>query len=368
MDLFLSAQSISMLLAIAGAWLVGAWWLQRWRARARMTAPSLRTYDRVDDLPVGELVTLRGVLRVDGTMCARFEDAHPVAATSYWQPPIRSGEDRSLRTWHACAERLYLDVAGTRVALDGPLVVAMGSTEWAIEGGLHRLRERVRDRVYAADVVARARRRGDGSDHVFRSLEPGDAVAISGIIERKVDADGPASYRRHGGGWRLASAEDEVLIARYRGRPEPSRRLGRVPFYAAAAGAGLAVLLASLVAGTHPTCSDHREQCALYGLCGTRLVRQGASLDVSCVPPSHEDCRQSLSCRKLGACSAAPWGACVAESNGDCRASLNCELYGRCTATSEGECAAISPADCARVDRCRRNGCDIKSGACVPLP
>jgi hypothetical protein len=368
MDLFFSGQSMLVLLLVAAGCLVLARAFElarlRWHARSK---GAVRAVAHVAELPEGEEVTIVGVLGVQGAMCSRFEDAHPVAATSYCQPPGR-GPDRAVRTWHARAERLYLEIEGVRVELDGPLVVLRGSCEWTVEGGLDRLRERVRDRVYAADVKMHARMRGESQHHVFRSLEPGDRVAVTGVVERNVDADGPASYRRHGGGWRLKGGDDGVLSAQFRGRPATVRRFGRLPVYAAAAGVAAASIVASFAAGTQPACSDHRELCALYGLCGTRLLSEGNELTVTCVAPSTQDCQQSLRCRKLGACSASDWGECIATSDSECRHSLSCELYGRCSVSPEGECVALSQDDCQRAGRCMhaRFGCAIEAGTCTP--
>jgi hypothetical protein len=365
MDLFLSSQSLVFLGLLAAGSMTLCWLVGRLRARRRASAARVEGSARLHDLQAGAPAALTGILRVEGPMCSRFEDAHPVAVTSYQQPPGLRAEEALLRTWHERAARIYLEVGDRRVALEGALVVARGSNEWTPGAGLEGLRDRVRDRVYAAEVLARARRRGDDREHVFRSLEPGDEVVVRGIAERKVDADGPTSYRHHGGGWRLLPEGDGAIVAHYCGRPDLRAQLGRAPLYAAAGSVAMALLLASFAAGTQPACSDRREACALYGWCGTRLEQQGAELSVACVPSSSEDCARSLLCRKSGACTAAPWGECIATRDDDCRDSLACQIHGRCSAGPGGECLAASLADCMRAAQCRE-GCRLFMGECLP--
>lgn len=160
-------------------------------------------------LIVGNPIELTGLLRVEGTMCRRLEDAHPVAATTFRERAVRHEAEAWRR--HDQAARLWLELPnGPRLRLRGPVVVARGSEERLVGIlGLTQLCSRAHERIEGAQ---RSRERVEGVDEsVFRSLRAGDEVLARGVVAFATAADAPASYRRPGMGYELVPLVDGVI-------------------------------------------------------------------------------------------------------------------------------------------------------------
>jgi hypothetical protein len=216
MDLFLSAQSLGLTAFVAAGCMVAAGALSSGiaRRRARRQRDAVPPSDPYG-LERGRQVAVVGRLHVDGSCCARLEDAAPVAASSFLH-------DCAGKTSAACvrAATLWLEVGGSRVELIGPVLVDVGSDE-QYPASLVDLHGGGVAPFIAAQLLPR--RNGTPRHGVFRSLRPGDEVVVIGLVERQ----GSAS-------WRLVPAPPGVLIACYRRRPRIRGAFGGLQLWAAA--------------------------------------------------------------------------------------------------------------------------------------
>ncbi|MEQ9318407.1 MAG: hypothetical protein RIF41_04580 [Polyangiaceae bacterium] len=168
---------------------------------------------------VGRSIVLLGTLRVEGTMCRRLEDAHPVAATTFVERVARAGIEVGRR--HDQAARLWLELdGGLRLRLRGPVMVSRGSEERRVGAlGLSQLCSKAHERLESASrsfAVATA-----AAEAVFRSLRAGDPVEATGVVEAARAADAPASYRRPGKGYELVPLPDPEGVLRLVGTGDP---------------------------------------------------------------------------------------------------------------------------------------------------
>jgi hypothetical protein len=198
--------------------------------RARLGVP-VQEPERWRD---GDALALQGRLELSGAACREFEDGRPAAAAS--AGPGRAA-DRALAV-HARGDELAVAAAGRRVVLDGPLEVVVGSREgrplapprWLDPGVLERLAAAAPDDELPARLVRRRL--------AFRSLAPGDAVRVRGVLRGGAE-----------GGWRLTGEPGAPVRAAYDGVPVASRRVRTVAVLAlsgllAAAAAYAALYLA----------------------------------------------------------------------------------------------------------------------------
>ncbi|MBN1772666.1 MAG: hypothetical protein JXB32_15460 [Deltaproteobacteria bacterium] len=195
----------------AAAAAVVAWTARRRRVRHDAGRRRARLGTPADD-PAGwcvdEPLALAGRLELGGAACRDFEDGRPVAAATAGPARDRSAADRV----HARGDELALAVAGRRVRLDGPLDVVVGSREgrplvpprWLGPAALDRLAAATPDDEALARI---ARRRLE-----FRSLAPGDAVRVRGVLR-----GGPEQ------GWRLVGEGGAPLRAACEDAPRSSR-------------------------------------------------------------------------------------------------------------------------------------------------
>jgi hypothetical protein len=260
MDLFLSAQSVGLAAFVTAGCMVAGGVIAQARAlrrasRQRHVAPEATA--SVASLSHGKHVLVAGVLRVEGSCCPRLEDAMPVAATTFEQPgrsysdrrpadrrPVdrrRSDvpEDEGPVAWCDRARHLRMQVGDVSIALDGPVRVVLGADELYPACAFQRLRGRVAERILASSKMAAAMLAQPKPANVppfgvFRSVGHGDQVVVAGIVEPVADADGPASYRQPGGGWRLRPDESGTLRLWSRRRPRVRGGLGAIRAYAAA--------------------------------------------------------------------------------------------------------------------------------------
>src|SRR5262249_34327474 len=151
----------------------------------------------------GDAATVRGVLRVGGEPCERFEDGAPAAAAAVLAATGARGtpRERALPAWAPAAsvraERLSIVDAATGeavVGLAGPLEVLVGSREVLTGRPLSAGGTGLRDRVLSAYE-------GSGGDPAFgppslldrevamRSLYDGDVVAARGVLRREAATD-----------------------------------------------------------------------------------------------------------------------------------------------------------------------------------
>jgi hypothetical protein len=234
MDLFLSAQSVGLAAFVTAGCMVAGGVIAQARARrrelSRHTAPETTT--PVAALTHGKRVLVAGVLHVDGSCCARLEDAMPVAATTYEQP--NRPDNEGTIAWCDRARNLRMRVGDVSIALDGPIRVLLGADELYPACPFQRLRGRVAERIHASSMMAQPKPSNAPRFGVFRSVGHGDQVVVAGIVEPVADADGPASYRQPGGGWRLRPDESGTLRLWSRRRPRVRGGLGAIRAYAAA--------------------------------------------------------------------------------------------------------------------------------------
>lgn len=192
----------TLVLALIGARLV---------TRRARSAASKRASDRrgvlgvasasLVDLPDGELVTIRGVIAIEGGL----GDGSIAAADLIRVTKIRGNPDVVESIGRARADRLLLIVGDDRLAVDDDIAIVLGSRErvkrWRMgrDAGLFR---------GAIDRSARH----PGYAVTLRSLNGGDEVIASGVLDR---ADGAGSYRDNPVARRLtrAHAQGGVKLA-----------------------------------------------------------------------------------------------------------------------------------------------------------
>ena len=78
---------------------------------------------------------------------------------------------------------------------------------------------------------------------------------------------------------------------------------------------------------------------------------------------SNRDCRRTLNCREMGACTARMDGyKCIANSDADCRKSSGCRKAGLCKAKGKFSCEAGANQDCRKSIECKKKGACIWMG------
>lgn len=140
----------------------------------------------------GQRVTLTGTLRAAGPPCSSFEDSGRSVAAATVHGALRG-------TLSVRAERLWIEVEGRRVELDGPLTVAAGSLETRPNVALEELADGVVQRV----VEASGDRPMPRGKVRFRSLLAGDRVRAAGVLTRGSAAGVAITYRDEGAPWSL---------------------------------------------------------------------------------------------------------------------------------------------------------------------
>jgi len=210
------------LLGLAGAAVA------RGRSRACLRRDSDRARELVgtepclaDEALEGRSVTLPGQLVVIGKRTERFEDGAPTAAATA-SPGRRL--DRDLTSVNARAQRLELAQGPTRVRLDGPLEVLLGSTETAWRSAKV-LRADIQDRLLAASLSAFDLL--GGARVTLKSLRQGDHVRVSGVLRRVATPGEGSTYRRPATQWvlegELETASGPAIAAAYEGPPARPR-------------------------------------------------------------------------------------------------------------------------------------------------
>lgn len=234
MDLYLSAQSMGFVGFVAAGCMVAAGaistGLSLRRARLRQESAPLAS-DPGPSVDLQRLAGLRqvavvGRLHVDGSCCSRLEDAAPAAASSF----VRKSRGDETSAWCERASILWLEVGGSRVELDGAMLVDVGSEEQYPAAPLDRMRSRAAERVSAARRYELGPRKGTPCHGVFRSLRAGDEVVVIGWVDRS----GDGGVHRGGTGWRLVPDASGVLVACYRRRPRIRGAFGSLQLWAAA--------------------------------------------------------------------------------------------------------------------------------------
>ncbi len=239
MDLLLSAQSVGLVACVTAGCMVAGGVISRARAqrRADRTREPPRDTTPIASLVGGKRVLVAGVLKVNGSCCARLEDAMPVAATTFEQPRRKTVAEGTVM-WCDRARHLHVDVGDVSIVVDGPVRVIVGADELYPACAFEKLRGRVSERLHASE-----RKSADDPSHtprhgVFRSVGHGDQVVIAGIVEPVANPGrkgaGPTSYRRAGGGWRLRPDETGTLRMWSRRRPRVRGAFGAISAYATA--------------------------------------------------------------------------------------------------------------------------------------
>lgn len=172
----------TLVLALIGARLV---------TRRAQAAASKRASDRrgvlglasasLVDLPDGELVTIRGVIAIEGGL----GDGSIAAADLIRVTKIRGNPDVVESIGRAHADRLLLIVGDDQIAVDDDVAIVLGSRERA------KRRRMGRDAALFRGAIDRSARH-PGYAVTLRSLRGGDEVIASGVLDR---VDGAGSYR-----------------------------------------------------------------------------------------------------------------------------------------------------------------------------
>ncbi|HHH30821.1 MAG TPA: hypothetical protein ENK57_21095 [Polyangiaceae bacterium] len=216
----------------AGALVAGG--LARWYRQSRAISeapPSSRP-----EAP-GPRVMVVGVIKVEGLCCSRFEDAIPVAATTFHEPRRGGGQKARTVTWSDRATNMWVEVAKVNVAIEGPVRVEVGSEEHYPGCATKELEARVLERIFSAEIVP-SRDDVVPLHGVFRSVKPDDQVAVVGRMER--GSKGPRRLgRRRTEVWRLTPDASGAITICYRRRPTVRGALFGVHAWAAAMVAGV---------------------------------------------------------------------------------------------------------------------------------
>ena len=219
MDWWASTSTVGLPAMATAAAMVAGGLFSRLRATRRPVAARA-----VASLPpmsssVGPRVMVVGRLEVEGDGCPRLEDGVPVAVTTY-EPPRADGARRELRSERA--RSMWVKVGQVSIALEGPVVIDVGSEEQYPGRAPDGLEPAVQKRLAAAPRGS-ARARGGPLHGVFRSVKAGDQVAIVGRVERGA-----------GDTWRLIPDASGALRLCYRRRPTVRDALFAVRDWAAA--------------------------------------------------------------------------------------------------------------------------------------
>jgi hypothetical protein len=315
-------------------------------------------------------IALDGVLRLDGKPTERPDDGAPAAVVTlavtgraFWFTEPKVPDDSSFR-----AERLILQVGEQRIALEGPIRLAVGSRQWWPGRQLRRVRGALWQRMPAQQVQDHGWDTLGGRLGVFRSVADGDRVLVRGELHKLRDESGShgASYRR--GAVRFAlrprAGETELELAALRA-PKFAAPLHRLLGVPAVLGSALAVMLLAvggtvLVVYAQLAC-ESGYPCAYEGRCSITLSDQNK---LTCGPRRAFDCQRSDSCRFSGLCTLRG-DACVAASDEDCRLSSMCVQSGACTSIDLA-CTPGSDADCEQSLACQAEGyCRRELTTCV---
>lgn len=217
----------------AGALVAGG--VARWYRQTRLASdvpPSSRS-----NTP-GPRVMVVGVIKVEGLCCSRFEDAIPVAATTFHEPRRGDGQRARTVTWSDRANNMWVEVGKVHVAIEGPVRVEVGSEEHYPGCSTKELEGRVLKRIFSAEIVP-SRDDVVPLHGVFRSVKPDDQVAVVGRMER--GSTGKGLGRRKGEVWRLTPDASGAITICYRRRPTVRGALFGVHAWAAAMVAAVAV-------------------------------------------------------------------------------------------------------------------------------
>lgn len=236
MDLFLSAQSVGLAAFVTAGCMVAGGVLAQSRARRRDSkrpreAP--RDTTPIEALAGGKRVLVAGTLKVNGSCVARLEDAMPVAATTFEKRERETSRDRAV-VWCDRARHLRVVVGEVSIVVEGPVRVLVGADELYPGCAFEKLRGRVTERVLGSEMSSTRESANVPRHGVFRSVGHGDQVVIAGIVEPVANDDGPSSYRRPGGGWRLRPDESGTIRLWSRRRPRVRGAFGAISAYAAA--------------------------------------------------------------------------------------------------------------------------------------
>jgi hypothetical protein len=306
----------------------------------------------------GDLVALRGRLRVDGEGCATtLGSTAKVAAKSVgwsrragWPKKAHVG-DRSDR----CA-RLVLETKDGEVLLEGPIAVAAGS----------RLR-----------FKTPATRRDEGGPWFGGEslVFDGDEVVALGMRHRGPQsiATADAGYREAAGRHVLtAPGEDEPIVVAAQRSQAPVARLAIHPVMLIAA--LVAVLPSWRTAASYAdAATECKQRCDDDGRCSVALKSVSGPGDAwnsivanelfTCEAADDAACRGSTDCLELGRCSAVR-GECVAAKDQDCRHTPYCVLQGNCGVV-DGKCQATRDEHCRDLSSCADHGeCRAIDGVC----
>jgi len=176
-------------------------WRPRWRARRIQRRAKKTLGDAGTRLPLdqeGEVVTVRGKLKIHGEPCRRFEDGAEAAVAAAAVDATTGFPAMVTRQ----ASGLSLVVAGVDVTLDGDVALLCGSEELLSRQGLAQL---------PAEVTRRVRQAGDGDPFlpeqpvVLRSILAGQTARVSG---RLAPVEDPQGGYRDQPGWRLLPRAD----------------------------------------------------------------------------------------------------------------------------------------------------------------
>ena len=335
----------------------------RWSGGKRSRAQAKKRRDALGD-PGVELhprdedhaIAVRGSLKLKGDPTKRYEDGKGAAATTM--------EVSAARTWyeapqldvasHRRAETLELNVGGKLVALEGRIVVKVGSTEhWPAE-----------DVKSTDDEVARIILSDGGFDPrlcdgypVYRSLHDGDEVIARGTLSgSRDDGEQSVGYRDAARRWRLHAGGDYAIQLastkppRYRGK----RDLLLVgPALIVAIGVvGYAYLfVARSPDGVQKRCEA---ECVYSGRCTAKVVWDAVGTRIVCERGGDPPCHLTHACTDLGRCTPAD-GTCLATERTDCLPTFGCRQHGQCSAV-DGKCKVAIDEDCAISRICKDDG------------
>jgi hypothetical protein len=232
MEWWASPQTVGVSAVVAaGALVVGGIMARVRESRAAPDAAPTSTPNGAEAMQPGPRVMVVGVMKVEGLCCSRFEDATPVAASTFHEP--RGDKEEPSRTWSAQAKNLWVDVGQVRIALDGPVRVEVGSEEHYPGCATDELEGRVVQRIFSGRIVP-SRDNVVPLHGVFRSVKPDDQVAVVGRMERGPSVSKKRRKWSEAAVWRLTPDASGAITICYRRRPTVRGALFGVHAWAAA--------------------------------------------------------------------------------------------------------------------------------------
>ncbi len=370
--------------------------LAAWLAARSMSRGAIAELERRPADCAGGFAVVRGKLLVDGEGGEAPGSLRAVkcAATASWSSERRLGRKNGEHVEGARAVRLFIATSDGLFALDGPLVVVMGS-RLIIDNQRAPLASTAKVRRFLSRTA----------------LFDGDEVVATGVLERDPSGahDRADHYRAQGGRAVLVPEKDARMRLAAASAPRTTVSFAALfssramwPAYVLALAAGGGVAADSLAAESydcrmqgacswlfHTTddadCRAAPGACLVNGLCHAERGH--------CVARSDEDCRWSLNCVDSGRCRFrdgrcheqrdSPTGdesACRewrrpsyvraheqvgVECAPSCAETGMCRVYGLCASTADGWCVATKDG-CAASEACRRLGaCSLWYGQCA---